>query len=235
MVSFAFNDHVFYCSVDCRIMETSEDILQIAIDLIRRSQTYEPRINLVKPEISEKPDVGQTIISNTNNEPENTDPDGFVHVDASSYAVGTFKGSPEKDQVSRDPLDPVIRDPHDPYYCGSNPSVSGSSLVNTTGSSALLSIEYAEFAQKYPYLFRMCTNVPSPESADNLIKILPMMLRQRDRVIVAEGKGDGDNNNNSNNVLSDRLKSATEMVMQRLNDTYIAPLGIKPVKSSKKK
>eukprot|EP00798_Chlamydomonas_sp_ICE-L_P027817 gene27817-biopygen1039 len=171
------------------IMETSEDILQIAIDLIRRSQTYEPRINLVKPEISEKPDVGQTIISNTNNEPENTDPDGFVHVDASSYAVGTFKGSPEKDQVSRDPLDPVSRDPHDPYYCGSNPSVSGSSLVNTTGSSALLSIEYAEFAQKYPYLFRMCTNVPSPESADNLIKILPMMLRQRDRVIVAEGKG----------------------------------------------
>eukprot|EP00798_Chlamydomonas_sp_ICE-L_P027552 gene27552-biopygen5865 len=171
------------------IMETSEDILQIAIDLIRRSQTYEPKINLVKPEISEKPDVGQTIISNTNNEPENTDPDGFVHVDASSYAVGTFKGSPEKDQVSRDPLDPVSRDPHDPYYCGSNPSVSGSSLVNTTGSSALLSIEYAEFAQKYLYLFRMCTNVPSPESADNLIKILPMMLRQLDSVIVAEGQG----------------------------------------------
>eukprot|EP00798_Chlamydomonas_sp_ICE-L_P009352 gene9352-biopygen9267 len=126
------------------IMETSEDILQIAIDLIRRSQTYEPKINLVKPAISEKPDVGRTIISNTKNEPDNTDPDGFVHVDASSYVVG---------------------------------------------SSALLSIEYAEFAQKYPYLFRMCTNVPSPESADNLIKILPMMLRQRDRVLVAEGQG----------------------------------------------
>lgn len=84
-------------------------------------------------------------------------------------------------------------------------------------SPGSLAIEYAEFAQRYPYLFRMCTNVPTTESADNLVKILPMMLRQRDRVIIAEdGVG-----------YDSRMKSATEAVMENLSETYFAPLGIK--------
>lgn len=75
----------------------------------------------------------------------------------------------------------------------------------------------------YPYLYRMCTTVSSPESAENLIRILPMMLRQRDRVLDAESATD---------TQEERMKSATEAVMERLNETYVAPLGIQPKKKA---
>jgi hypothetical protein len=199
-------------------METSEDILQIAVELIRRSQTPtddEPRKNqsFFKPN-------SNSNSNNTNNEPPDAeDPDGFVHVDSSDIVV---VGSSA----------PASPPPPEPEPASASPPASAPVFEgcpeHMSGTPAELAIEYAEFAQKYPYLFRMCTNVPTPESADNLIKILPMMLRQRDRVLVAEGQDGGGGGVLPNNIVqSDRLKSATETVMQRLNDTYVAPLGIK--------
>lgn len=75
----------------------------------------------------------------------------------------------------------------------------------------LLFNEFSDFAEKFPYLFRMCTNVPTEESAENFIQILPLMLKQRDKIIDSSGT---------------QMKSATEAVIEKLHQTYVAPHGI---------
>jgi hypothetical protein len=77
-------------------------------------------------------------------------------------------------------------------------------------SIADLAIQYSNFAEKYPHLFRMCIDCPSSEHAENLIRILPMMLRQRDGIM----KG------------ATQMESATAKIVESLNKTYIDPLNI---------
>jgi len=88
---------------------------------------------------------------------------------------------------------------------------SATSPVSPEHAQMLLFNEFSEFAEKYPYLFRMCTNVPTDESADNFVQILPLMLRQRDKIIESSGT---------------QMKSATEAIIGKLHDTYVAPHGI---------
>jgi len=83
--------------------------------------------------------------------------------------------------------------------------------VSPEHAQMLLFNEFSDFAEKYPYLFRMCTNVPTDESADNFVQILPLMLRQRDKIIESSGT---------------QMKSATEAIIGKLHDTYVAPHGI---------
>jgi hypothetical protein len=83
--------------------------------------------------------------------------------------------------------------------------------VSPEHAQMLLFNEFSDFAEKYPYLFRMCTNVPTDESADNFVQILPLMLRQRDKIIESSGA---------------QMKSATEAIIGKLHDTYVAPHGI---------
>lgn len=92
--------------------------------------------------------------------------------------------------------------------------------VSPEHAQMLLFNEFSDFAEKYPYLFRMCTNVPTDESADNFVQILPLMLRQRDKIIESSGT---------------QMKSATEAIIEKLHDTYVAPHGIEMSPSAKKK
>lgn len=70
--------------------------------------------------------------------------------------------------------------------------------------------EHADFAEKYPHLFKMCIDSPTPDHASNLINILPMMLRQRDF------------------VMSDtsHMESATTQIVEKLNNIYIEHLNL---------
>ena len=77
-----------------------------------------------------------------------------------------------------------------------------------------LATEYSEFAGKYPHLFRMCIDTPSAEHAENLIRILPMMLRQRDGIHSG----------------GEQMESATAKIVESLNQTYIDHLNL-PKKS----
>lgn len=97
---------------------------------------------------------------------------------------------------------------------------SPSNPVSSEHAQMLLFNEYSDFAEKYPYLFRMCTNVPTEESADNFVQILPLMLRQRDKIIESKGT---------------QMKSATEAIIEKLHDTYVAPHGIDRSSTTKKK
>lgn len=88
---------------------------------------------------------------------------------------------------------------------------SNSNPVSPEHAQMLLFNEFSDFAEKFPYLFRMCTNVPTEESAENFVQILPLMLKQRDKIIDSSGT---------------QMKSATEAIIEKLHDTYVAPHGI---------